>query len=112
MARLGSNLALSDPLRVVGPAEKTVIIDCGKRRLVSNRYGWKIEIQHFNKETGLAEWKEDRPAWPASLAKACEALCERELSDTGDITLDQLPDALKHAAHEVRRYMAIARRAA
>jgi hypothetical protein len=89
-----------------------MIIDCGKRRLVSDRWGWKIEIRHINQKTGATEWREDRPAYPSSLAQALEALCERILTDGPDLTITQLPDALKTAAREVRHYMELARAAA
>ena len=89
-----------------------MIIDCGRRRLVSERYGWKIEIQHLNKKTGVLDWREDRPAYPSSLAQALEMLCERVLTDGPDLTITELPEALKTAAREVRRYMELARAAA
>lgn len=92
-----------------------MIIMCGKRRLVSYRYGWLIEIQQevqSGENKGQIAWREDRPAYPASLTDALETLCERELVDGGDITLDQLPEALKQASSTVRKYMTLARAAA
>lgn len=61
-----------------------MIINCGKRRLKSYRYGWQIEIQATDKKTGVTEWREDRPAYPANLEQACEILCERTLADGPD----------------------------
>lgn len=88
-----------------------MIIDCGNRRLVSNRFGWKIEILAETKK-GEKVWREDRPAYPASLAAACETLCERILTDGGDCTIAELPERLILAASAVRRYMECARKAA
>jgi len=87
-----------------------MIILCGKRRLVSYVYGWRIEIQHAGKK-GI-RWKEDAPAYPATLAQACEMVLERELTDGPDITIAELPEALKNAAHTVREYLKLARQAA
>lgn len=89
-----------------------MIITCGNRRLVSYRYGWKIEILAHRKKTGETYWAEDRPAYPASLAQACEMLLERVIADGQDMTIDALPGALKTAAHEIKRYMELARKAA
>lgn len=89
-----------------------MIIECGKRRLVSYRYGWMIQIKHQNKKSGALEWQEDRPAYPSSLAAALETLLERILTDGPDLTPGQLPDALREAGREVRRYLAEARAAA
>lgn len=88
-----------------------MIIQCGKRRLCSYAYGWRIEIQHVTK-SGAIVYREDRPAYPASLAQACENLLERELADGPDLTIDQLPEALKTATATVRKYLQQAREAA
>jgi len=90
-----------------------MIIHCGKRRIKSYRYGWKIEAQKLNKKTGEMYWEEDRPAWPATLAQACEMVAERELADhEGDIAPPELSGALRRAAGQVREYMRLAREAA
>ena len=89
-----------------------MIINCGKRRLVSYRYGWKIEASKTNQYTGEQYWTADHPAWPASLEDALQAICLRELADMQDITIDGLPDALKSAVATVRRYLEQARSAA
>ena len=89
-----------------------MIINCGKRRIVSYTYGWKIEIEKTKEKSGERYWSEDRPAWPASLAQALEMVCERELKDSPDITIHQLPDALRTAYSAVHKYMEQARRAA
>lgn len=89
-----------------------MIIECGNRRLVSYRYGWRIEVKTEVREgpnAGKVRWVEDRPAYPANLTQACEVLCERALTDNPDMTISQLPDALKRAASAVRRYMESAR---
>lgn len=86
-----------------------MIINAGNRRLVSSRFGWRIEVKAVNQKTGAERWVEDRPAYPSSLAQACEMLCERVLTDGPDLTIDQLPGALRNAEKEVRRYMQLAR---
>ena len=88
-----------------------MIITCGKRRLRSYQYGWVIEIEHVSK-SGKVTYRTDSPGYPSSLADACEILLERELTDGPDLSIDQLPEALKTAAHTVRKYMTIARAAA
>ena len=85
------------------------IINCGKRRLVSYRYGWKIEISKTHLETDKKYWAEDSPAFPATLAQGLEMICERELKETPMMTPESLPDALKRAVAEVRKYMLEAR---
>jgi len=93
-----------------------MIINCGKRRLVSGRFGWKIEAQRVrgkeSKSPGEVYWAEDRPAYPASLAQACEMLCERIAKESDCDTPDGLVEAMRNAATEVRRYMEMARNAA
>jgi len=89
-----------------------MIIDCGKRRLVSYRYGWMIQIRRKHKKTGEIRWREDPPAYPASLSQACQMMAERIFSDGDDITPDQIPAALKAAVHKVHLYMEQARKLA
>lgn len=89
-----------------------MIINCGKRRLISYAYGWKIEIQKAKKEGGELYWTEDSPAWPASLEQACQMVCERELKDMPDIPIGDLKQSLQTAAGLVSKYMTQARRAA
>jgi len=90
-----------------------MIINCGKRRLVSDRFGWKIEIQHVygkdSKKAGETYWTEDRPAYPANLPQACEMLCERIAKESEGDTPDGLVKALKDAAIEVKQYMETAK---
>jgi len=86
-------------------------IACGKRRLVSYRYGWKIEIEKTSGK-GKKHWTEDSPAYPANLAQALEMVAERELTDGPDTDINGLVDALKQASHAVRVYAKQAREAA
>jgi len=87
-------------------------INCGKRRLVSYRYGWKIEAEKTKEKTGEKYWDEDRPAYPATLAQGFEMICERELQEHPTLTPEQLPVALRDAAGLVRKYWDEARRVA
>lgn len=93
-----------------------MIISCGKRRIVSYTYGWKIEIERVKgndaTKPGEKYWAEDSPAYPANLAQACEMVFERELKDMPDVDITHLPEALKTAAATVRKYMQCARQAA
>jgi hypothetical protein len=93
-----------------------MIINCGKRRLVSYEYGWRIEIEKTKSEksalAGQKYWAEDSPAYPATLAQACEMVWERELKEMPDVDITHLPEALKTAAATVRKYMQCARQAA
>ena len=88
-----------------------MIIECGKRRLVSERFCWKIEILHTSKK-GKKSWKEDRPAYPATLAQALEMVYEREIRDMGDMACTDVVDACKSAYHAVRQYAQLARESA
>jgi hypothetical protein len=89
-----------------------MIIDCGNYRLKSYRYGWIIQKKHLNKNSGLTEWRDDRPAYPASLADGCQIVAERIFTDGDDITPEEIPRALERAVHKVREFMQIARRSA
>lgn len=93
-----------------------MIIECGKRRLVSDRFGWKIEIQKVftekSKNHGQSYWDEDAPAYPATLAQACEMLAERILKESGTTTPNKLVNELRAATHAVHKYMEIARNSA
>lgn len=80
-------------------------------RIVGFRYGWRIEKRHVSKKD-VESWRDDPPAFPASLPAACEALAERIARDKGDCTVDELPQRLRNAATEVRRAFEIARKAA
>ena len=82
-------------------------IDCGNRRIVSDRYGFKIELKHVpetGKSAGIISWVEDRPAYPATLADAFEEILLRELRDQGDMALSEVPDALREAYEAVIQY--------
>jgi len=80
------------------------------------RHSQEIEVQRVrgedSKSPGDVYWAEDRPAYPASLAQACEMLCERIAKESDGDTPDGLVDAMRNAATEVRRYMEMARNAA
>lgn len=84
-----------------------MIIECGDRRLVSDRFGWTIEkktIVQDGKNAGKVRWREDRPAYPASLPQACEMLYERVLKEGGTVTPPEFLDALSHAYQSVSKY--------
>ena len=85
-----------------------MIILCGRRRIISDHYGWQIQIERIHgeksKTPGVKEWVEDRPAWPASLSQAFRMVYERELKDSPDITIAELPNALQAAADTVQGY--------
>ena len=86
-----------------------MIIRAGIRRLVSYRYGWRIEILHTHGETGAQKWVEDRPAYPVSLACACEQLFERALKDGPDCEIYELSAVLAETARDVRHLFAESR---
>lgn len=71
-----------------------MIINIGNRRLVSHRYGWKIEIKKVRGDDsanpGEEYWDEDRPAWPASLTQALEMVYERLLFDVEETDYKEL----------------------
>lgn len=75
-------------------------------RLVGYRYGWRIE------EKGKKGWKESRPAYPASLPRACEAVAERILANGTDTDLNGAVQRLTKAASDVRKAFELARKAA
>lgn len=92
-----------------------MIINCGPRRIVRDRYGYKIEIRHVlgkdSKRAGEVIWKEDSPAFPASLSNALEVVYERTIADlverdenSGDPEIDirNLAAACEHAAQVVK----------
>jgi len=86
-----------------------MIIGCGKRRIVSYTYGWKIEIEkeksEKSKDVGEVHWVEDSPAYPATLAQALGMVRERILKDMPDTDIADLPEALKAASEAVQKYM-------
>jgi hypothetical protein len=86
-----------------------VIINAGRRRLVSYRYGWRIEILHAHGKTGAQKWIEDPPAYPSSLACACEELFERALKESQDCEIFELSAVLKQTARDVREMFAESR---
>ena len=83
-----------------------MIIPCGNRRIVSYCYGWQIQRLHTKR------WREDAPAYPATLAQACEMVAERILKESGTTTPSKLVNELRAAAHAVHKYMEIARNSA
>ena len=88
-----------------------MIIECGERRIVSDRYGWQIQKSHKQK-SGDIRWREDAPAYPATLSQACQMVAERILKESGDTTPSKLVKELQRASHAVHKYMEIARNSA
>jgi hypothetical protein len=88
-----------------------MIIDCGQRRIVSDRYGWQIQKYHKS-EAGNVRWREDAPAYPATLAQACQMVAERIFKESGDTTPSRMVSELRQASHAVHKYMEIARNSA
>ena len=85
-----------------------MIIDCGNRRLVSDRYGWTIQIKKVRESgnnIGEERWEPDRPAYPCSLARALEMITEREMQESGDIGLTDVTAALNTAYKSIHDYM-------
>lgn len=92
-----------------------MIINCGNRRLKSYQYGWRIEIRkQREKKDGSKEtvWIEDSPAYPSTLASACEMVAERLLKDKGSVGIEDLEKEARNASQQVRKYLAEARKAA
>ena len=85
-----------------------ITINCGTRRIVSDRYGY--QIQHIktysedNKKAGETYWKEDAPAYPATLSQALEMILEREIKDHEEIACTQLSAALDVSIGKIREY--------
>ena len=88
-----------------------MIIECGERRLVSYTYGWMIQKLHKSR-SGNIRWREDPPAYPSTLAQACQMLAERILKESGDTTPSGMVRELQAAVHTVHKYMEKARNAA
>lgn len=86
-----------------------MIINCGSRRLVSYRYGWKIERERIHQESKARTWIEDSPAWPSTLASGLQIVAERILTDGPDLDVRDLAKACQETAHKVREYAAVAR---
>jgi hypothetical protein len=90
-----------------------MIINCGRRRIVSDRYGFTIEIKtviQSGKREGQEEWKPDRPAYPATLPRALEVVYERTLADqTDEIDVTELCAACLRAVQCVHEYAREAR---
>jgi len=85
-----------------------MIILCGNRRIVTDRYGYAIQVRHVyekGKKAGQEYWNEDRPAYPATLAQAFQMVFLRELQDGEDIKVEDLPVALHEAADRVNSYL-------
>jgi len=77
-----------------------MIITCGNRRLVSDRYGWTLQIHRegvSGKHAGKLVWVDDRPAHPASLTHGLQIIAERLLTDGPDVDITELADALRAA---------------
>ncbi len=84
------------------------VIQCGPdRRILRYSYGWKLEKRN---ERGI--WREDRPAYPASLAQALEEMAERILADDQAKTIEakELAADLAHAVAALEDYAARARK--
>lgn len=86
-----------------------MIIRCKDRRIIADRYGYRIEIQKTlgkkSKTPGEKVWTEDAPAYPSTLTHALEMIFEREVKDSGEITPDGLLDTLKACIERSRQYM-------
>lgn len=81
----------------------------------SYKFGWMIEKLHTikdGKRKGEKEWREDSPAYPASLSAACESVMERILMNGPDTDLSGLQQALTKAVSDVRKAFELARKAA
>jgi hypothetical protein len=90
-----------------------VIIQIGPdRRLRSYRYGWIIEQRQQKEKTGEFYYKEDSPAFPASLAQAFEMVLERIFKESGDCDISEVPARLQAACRALKEYAEKARRAA
>jgi len=92
-----------------------MIILCGRRRLVSDKFGWTIQIKKVGeagKRKGKTRWEPDRPAYPRNLAQGLEMIHEREVKDMGEISVTELTDALKAAYVTVKEYAKKAREVA
>lgn len=88
-----------------------IVIQCGpNRRIVRYRYGWRIERLATRK--GKPDWKEDAPAYPATLAHGFEMIAERIWADDGGGTIapNELPAELAHAVAALEDYAARARK--
>jgi len=86
-----------------------MIVNCGKRRLISYRYGWQIQREYLvNKKDGTEklEWREDRPAWPPNLAQGFAMIAERELKDMGEMDITDIPIACQLATEKIHKYFA------
>jgi hypothetical protein len=81
-----------------------VIISVGDRRMVSDRFGWKIEKSHVPKKgahAGETVWAEDRPAYPATLTRGLELLLERILKEAPDTDIGGLVQTIRSARKEL-----------
>jgi hypothetical protein len=91
-----------------------VAIEVGNRRLVWYGYGWRIERRveiASGDRKGEQDWREDAPAYPATLAQAAEVLAERiaidklAAVDAGEIlNLATLADEIEAAVEEIRQH--------
>ena len=74
-----------------------MIVAVGERRLVGARYGWMIQRRVVSEKTGEEDWREDRPANPASLSHGLHMLSERLLTDGPDVDITGLANAIREA---------------
>ena len=92
-----------------------MIINCGRRRIVRDRYGYTIEYRHVRqsgKKAGEAHWKIDRPGHPATLSDALTVVYERTLADENEeLDVLDLPTACQHAAETLKNHLREFRRA-
>lgn len=96
-----------------------MIINCGNRRLVSDKYQWVIQKRHIApkigvtgkpcKNPGKITWRPEQPAYPSNLANALEEVYIRLLKDEGEIDIQELVVYCKKAAKTIRRYITVVR---
>ena len=87
-----------------------MIISIGDRRMVSDRFGWKIEIRHVptkGAHAGEDVWMEDRPAYPATLPRGLEMVLERMIKDAPDTAGGMLIETIRSARKELLDSIAV-----
>ena len=81
-----------------------MIITCGNRRLVSDRFGWTIQQVHVpakGRYAGEDVWLEDRPAYPATLERGLEMLLERIIKEAPDTDIEGLAETVRVARNKL-----------
>jgi len=85
-----------------------MIINCGKRRICSHKYGWRVDKETLVKKkngTEVMKWAEDRPAHPATLSQAFNMIADRTLKDMGELDISEVPQACLLAQEKVNEYL-------